>query len=481
MSDPVLFEIRNPDGDVVYSYAPTPKQLIFHTTNVPNCIMEGSRGTGKSVAIRNDAHMRALAVPGISYLIIRRTMPELRLSHLKYIDSEMTKLGGRFNKTEGIAYYPNGSLGFFTHCETEADMMRLLSSEFAIIYFDEITTFTRDMITKISTCIRVPEGSGITALIRGGTNPIGEGADYVYSYYISKEVDPEDDPEYNPTHYLAIHMTLEDNEQHLDMKQYRQKFSHLPDQIRRAWLDAEWLIQGAYFMDFRPKDENKQPWHVTPHLPTVQGVMFTDIPWIKIYRAIDWGFHPDPAVCLWIAALPDGREIVFKERTWYRTRAADVACHIKEESYGMKIAETYCDPSIFVNSEATGSSVGDIFEMNGVPLVKSSNNRAAAGFAIHEHLNTILPDGLPKLQIWQPDRWQGAAMLIKTFPMLRMDKNDPTKIANGQDHWVIALAYYCMALVGPSSPVPKRDTRLFRQPKMAQTHVLGSRNISRRR
>lgn len=477
MSDPVVFSVQNAEGDVVWEYRPTPKQREFHECTAPNCILEGSRGTGKSFAIRMDAHLRALAVPGYTYLIIRRTFPELHKSHLKFIDAEMKLLGGTYNNTNAIAKYPNGSVGFFTHCENDDDVMKLLSSEYAAVFIDEMTTFAQEQITKIGTCARVPEGSGLTAIIRGGTNPIGIGADYVNAYYVAKDVDPADDPDYDPRDYVAIHTILSDNA-HLDQEQYRKRFSGLPAHVRQAWLDGEWVVEGAYFADFHPRVQN-QPWHVIPQLPRVDGNYLLDIPWIRIYRAVDWGFFPDPAVCLWIAILPSGREIIFKEKTWYRTTAKQVSDDIKTESEGMRIAETFCDPTMFSNSEATGHSVGDIFEMNGVPLTRSVNDRRAAGYAIHEHLNLVMEDGLPKVQIWQPDKWQGCTMLIKTFPMLRVDKNDKNKIAEGQDHWVIAYAYFCMSLVGPSKSPVKVNTRQWARPKTPKQFILGSESVRR--
>lgn len=477
--DPITFSIEDANGEVVYEYRATPKQQEFHQCQATHCILEGSRGTGKSVAIRNDAHMRAMQVPGSAYLILRRTMPALRSSHLRFVPGEMDKLGGRFNKTESIAYYPNGSQVFYSHCETEEDMMRLLSAEFTGIYFDEITTFTQEQITKISTCARVPDGSGLVALIRGGTNPVGVGADYVNRYYITKDVDEVEDDQYDPNDYVAIHTVLTDNK-HLDQEQYKKQFVGLPAHIRDAWLEGIWATEGAYFDDFAP-DKNGAPWHRIKTLPIVEGKHIFDIPWIRVYRAVDWGFFPDPAVCLWIAILPNGREIAFRERTWYRTTAADVARGIKEDSEGLRVAETFCDPTMFVNSEATGHSVGDIFEMNGVPLTKSMNDRRAAGYAIHEHLNTLMEDGLPKLQIWHPDKYKGCFMLMKTIPMLRRDENDPSKIADGQDHWAIALAYYCMSLIGPSQADITHSVMPWMRPKPHKQQVLGSGSVRSRR
>lgn len=461
-------------------YTPNPKQVDFHESNALYCIMEGTRGTGKSLAIRNDAHMRALACPGMTYLVIRRTMPELKKTHLRFIRAEMQKLGGYYHGTDNIAYYPNGSQGFYSQCDSEEDMLKLLSSEYAVIYFDELTTFTGEQITKIATCARVPEDSGLTALIRGGTNPLGVGAEYVMKYYITKDVVPEEDDEYLPEDYVAIHTVMGDNPR-IDEKKYRKKFSSLPEHVRRAWLDGEWVMEGAYFMDFRPEKDGK-PWHVVKVLPKVDdGGRFTsifDTPWIRVYRTVDWGFFPDPAVCLWIAILPNGREIVFAEDDWTQTTAKDVAASIKSQSPdGMRIAETFCDPTMYANQAATDHSVGDIFEMNGVPLTKSTNNRITAGYAIHEHLNMILDDGLPKIQIYAP----GCPRLVKTFPTLRIDKHNPKKIADGNDHWVIALAYYCMALTGASKAPLVAARRAWQKPKKGTRTVLGSGSVRRNR
>src|SRR5262245_59286398 len=102
-------------------YQPTVKGAEFHDLTIANAILEGARRTGNSIIPRNHAHIPALLAPGMAYLIVRRTMPELRKSHLRFIEREMVKLGGHFNKTEAIPYYPNGSRGFYGHCETDAD------------------------------------------------------------------------------------------------------------------------------------------------------------------------------------------------------------------------------------------------------------------------------------------------------------------------------------------------------------------------
>lgn len=487
--DAYRFRVEHPKFGV-HEYVPTAKGLDFHESVCPNELIEGSRGTGKSMIIRNDAHMKAMAYAGYTYLIVRRTMPELKKSHLRFIGIEMKRMGGYFHRTDNIAYYPNGSQGFFSHCETEDDMMKLLSSEYSAIYFDEISTFTWVMITKIASCARVADDSGLIAIVRGGTNPIGIGAGEVRRYFITKDVSPEEDPDYDPSEYHSIHTTLDDNP-HIDKAQYIKRLSMLPEHIKRAWLDGEWIVEGAYFHDYRPSKKvlsadlellqthvlgETIAWHVSSTYPVVKDKQAHLIKWIHIYRALDWGFSPNPCVCLWIAMLPNGRAFVLKERSWKSTPAAQVAKDIIEDSKGMHIVDTYCDPSMFFGSEATDSmSIGDIFEDNGVWLTPSQNDRAAAGFAIHEYLNTILIDGFPKIQIYE----FGCPMLLRTLPEMRVHKTDPKKIADGADDWVIALAYFCMSRVGTSREHITSNTPRWMKPKKAKMRRLGTESVRR--
>src|SRR3990167_2744573 len=54
------------------------KQLEYHSRTEPNVLYWGGRGSGKSICGRWDAHLRALAHPGFTYVILRRTYPELQ-------------------------------------------------------------------------------------------------------------------------------------------------------------------------------------------------------------------------------------------------------------------------------------------------------------------------------------------------------------------------------------------------------------------
>lgn len=467
--------LKHPDGQIEVLYAPTDKLKEYHASTCPNLLAEGTRGTGKSTAMRWDAHMRALGYPGYTYLILRRTMPELKKSHLHFIDAEMRKLGGFYHHTDNIAIYNNGSRGYFGHCETDADVMKYLSAQFCAIYFDEITTFDWDMVVKIAASARVPEGSGLIAIVRAGTNPLGVSAEEVYRYYIGKDVMPDEDPEYNPADWQNIHLTLDDNP-YLDQVQYRKRFAGLPEAYQKAWLQGLWGVEGAYF--------SLMPEHSIKDIPTVADADGNRIPalrcpWLHVYRALDWGWHKDdPAYCVWIAVFPNGREIPFKVKQWTYTPATVVAKEIVNQSDGMRVVTTFADPTMWSGMKEMGHCIADDFENNGVALTKAKNDRTAAGYAIQEHLNTLLDDKQPKLQFHDSP---SVEPLVRAMRAMRIDKNSPGRIADHkQDHGPICLGYFCMAGVGPTQVPRQARVPLWMVPKRGKSRILGSAQVRTR-
>lgn len=431
--------IKNPDGSIEVLYAPHPKQAEFHARTEPNVLFVGSRGTGKSLALRWEAHIRALSTPNFTYIILRRTYPELQKSHINFISAEMKKLGGYYHHTDKIAYYPNGSKGFFSHCQSEEDVLNLLSAQFAWMGFDEISTFEWDMVIKLAASVRVPVDSGLVAMVRACTNPLGVSADKVNKYYVTKDVDPEEDPEYVPEDWYFIKATLKDNPS-IDEEQYRKRFSGMPTHVRKAWLDGDFVLENALF-DFYPT-MNGKPYHVLPDIDLPKLVKAA-----QIYRAYDHGYFPDPAICLWFAHLGN-RYVVFHEKLWYKTVASDIAADILEETKLLGISRiwsTYCDPTIDIHTGADIRTIKDTFEISGVPMECSINNREFYAASIHSALAEEVDEGVPRLQIYNNGR-RGCAYLVKTLPQQRFDPKRPLKLADHpDDHAVVTLAYFLIS------------------------------------
>lgn len=431
-------------------------QVAFHESNAANLLGLGTRGTGKSTMLRFDAIIRCLMFPGFRALILRRTIPELRKSQLATIEYEMKLLGGVFLHTTFEAKFPNGSVIQFSHCEKIADVLNYLSSEWGFIGFDELSTFTLEMFLQISAAARAKEGAPYKAIVRAGSNTLGIGSAWMKQWFVDKDVNLAEYPDYNPDDFEMQFSTLAGNK-HINQKEYEKRLRNLPEHVRRSWLLGEFIVEGAYFSDFMRKnaverdgDSVTVDWHCINAMPTWKGQRIDDLEWISIYRSVDWGYFPDPAVCHWHVVLPNGHKITFKEKTWKRTLAADVAKDIKRYSDGMNVVETFCDPTMFIKTGNAPFSIGEIFEQNGVPLVPSQNSRELYGYAVHELLNTPVTDSHghvhPGWQILEP----ACPDLVRTLPILQMDATDPRKIADGPDHWVISCAYFGMGQAPPS-------------------------------
>lgn len=477
--------VTNEAGEDIVLYEPLDdplcNQQAFHESDAPNLLGLGTRGTGKSTMLRWDAIIRCLMFPGFRALILRRTIPELRKSHLAFIEYEMKQLGGVFLHTTFEAKFPNGSVIQFSHCEKMADVLNYLSSEWGFIGFDELSTFTLEMFLQISAAARAATTAPYKAVVRASSNTLGIGSAWMKQWFVDRDVNMAEYPDYLPADFEMQFSTLEGNK-YINKKEYEKRLRNLPEHVRRSWLKGEFIIEGAYFTDFMKQFEVQHAdgtteiidWHTIHALPTWKGESIFDLTWISIYRSVDWGYFPDPAVCHWHVVLPNKHKITFKEMTWKRTLAKDVAIDIKKHSAGMHVVETFCDPTMFVKDGAAPFSIGEIFEQNGVPLVPSQNNRELYGYAVHELLNTpieIERSGraytIPSWQIVE----HACPELVRTLPILQMDPHDPRKIADGPDHWVISCAYFGMGGAPPSrDPVVSTVPRWMR-PKTKSRNI----------
>ncbi len=201
--------------------------------------------------------------------------------------------------------------------------------------------------------------------------------------------------------------------------------------------------------------------------------MWYQHPSVQIYRGFDLGYSPDPAYCVWIAHIGK-RFIAFKEQVWLKTVAPDIAKDIVEESKGMRVAMTYCDPVMDIKTAADVRTIKDIFEENGVPMEASVNNREHYAHAVHTALQEEVQEGadeegkpimVPRLQILDKGAGPGLGCpyLIKTLPQMRYDPKHPLRMADSKnDHGVIALAYFLIS----SGAMDRRNvTSLDRLPK----------------
>lgn len=468
------------DGVKTYLFVPTPRQTEVMMAREPNLFVWGNRGGGKSVCIRWLCHMLAIAVPGFKYAILRTSFPELMKNHLIYLEDEMNRMGGekdgfRYHKTDHVCYYPNGSIGFYAQCANDADVKKILGAEVCLVVFDEAPTFQWEHMRLIAASIRVPAGSGLVPMTRYLGNPIGESIEELWKYFIDKDVDLLDDPEYRPTDWRAIEMRIQDNP-HLDAKQYWKQFSGLPAHFLKAWREGIRVEENTLF-EFYPEMEGK-PYHVVREIPRfsdgeplfkVREGKYVFPEWVRIFRAYDHGYWPDPAVCLWFAVY--GKRILcFKEMTWYRTLAADIAKEIVRESRGMRVTATYCDPSIDIETGADVLSIKQKMEDEGLPLDCSINDREVFADAIHTLLGEQIGPNVPRIQFLA----SSCPNTIKSIPKMKFDERNPAAMAaHKADHWPVTLAYFGMTQIPETKPGDRRIPRRWQLPKKGRAAAAG--------
>lgn len=469
MSRPLL-QVKKPDGTLHTIYTPSDKQWEFHGCSQPNVVYIGSRGTGKSLALRMEGHARAMAFPKFKYAILALTFDDLNKIHLQQLEEEMKLLGGYFHVTNKTAHYPNGSIGYYSHIgERKDNLGNLLGAEVYWLGVDELCSVDWELFRKVVVSVRVPEAlskQGVVPMVRGTTNPAGVSVDKVYQYFIDKN--PENDPLYKPEQWHAVRTHIGDNP-HITQEQYDSMFAGLPPHLLKAWRDGERAAEDQLFF--------LKPEHFTKDYPDLANA--------RIYRALDFGTY-DPTVCLWFAVYPNGRVLVFRERTFKNELITDITKAIKAESQNMRVVETFCDPSMFKYQATTSfNSVGDQFEQQGIALTPSVNDRAIFVTAISQYLYTTLPDGLPRMQIYVP----GCPQLVKTLPLMRADTKHPERMADGNDHWAVSLAYFCQSYVAiPHEPkhssVPTPGTRdvseILQRIRFGDRRVMGRESVKRR-
>jgi hypothetical protein len=237
----------------------------------PNLFVYGNRGGGKSLVLRWLAHQMANQHPGFQYAFLHRSFPELNRTHLIPIDSEMKTFWhdgkqSSYHHTDHIAKYSNGSLGFYMVCDSEADVKKALGSNLSMCVFEEACESPWDWMVRIGGSVRASEDAPYSARVVYLGNPIGESIDDLWSYAVTKDVDPTRDRTYDPNDWHAIRLQLEDNPK-INRDAYIKRLGPLSGDYKKAWLLGEKVSAGMAFDFFPTKDGKRWLAGGAHHLP----------------------------------------------------------------------------------------------------------------------------------------------------------------------------------------------------------------------
>ena len=416
------------------------KQYAFLSAKQKHIGFGGARGGGKSWSVRTKAKILAASYPGIKVLIVRSTFPELVNNHINPLIEELHGLA-KYNKTEKVFTFPNGSIIKFGYCNADSHLAQYQGSEWDAIFLDEATNLQEMWIKKITACLRgvndFPKHIFYTC------NPGGPSHNYFRRLFIDKKYEDGE----NPEDYAFIQALVTDNKALLaSQPDYIKQLEALPPKLREAWLYGRWdIFEGQFFEDFvdRPEQYGERTWtHVIDPFEIPDG-------W-KIYRSFDWGYNK-PFSCGWWAVDFDG--VVYRILELY-------GCN-KTPNEGVKwtppqvFAEIHrietehrwlagkriigiADPAIW--DAETGESIAEVAAKHQVFFTPGDNKRIPGWMQIHYRL-AFDDNGFPMMYVFS-----NCKAFIRTIPLLQYDEHKPEDLdTDGEDHVADEVRYFCMS------------------------------------
>lgn len=409
---------------------PNPKQAQFMKAKTRFVAYGGSRGGGKSWAVRKKAILLALRYPGIRMIILRRTFPELRENHILPLMIDLMGVA-TYKETDKSFTFPNGSRLRFGYCDNERDVLQYQGQEFDVIFLDEATQFSEFQFSTLTACLRganaFPKRFYLTC------NPGGVGHEWVKRLFVDRQYQGSE----NPEDYTFIPARVYDNKALIQQDTgYVSMLENLPEDLRKAWLEGDWnVFAGQYFKEFRTDIHVTDPFEIPSH-------------WRR-YVSMDYGL--DMLACYWIAVDEQGKAWVYKELYESGLIISKAAEKILEYTGQEKIYEYLAPPDLWSRRQESGKSAADLFAEQGICLSKTSNDRVDGWLSVKEWLKPYedeMGEKTASLKIFS-----SCHNLIRTLPALQYDVKNPNDTAREPHeltHAPDAIRGFCVYWTAPA-------------------------------
>ena len=432
---------------------PNPKQKLFLADTHRHVAYGGARGGGKSWSVRVKALLLCLSWAGIKVLIVRKTYKELTNNHIDPLKKMIPPSVARYNKTDKVFTFCNGSTIWFGYCASDSDLDQYQGAEYDIIFFDEATQLQEAWIKKINLAVREP--NGLPKRTYYTCNPGGPSHNYIKRLFIEKRYEEAEIPEnYNFTQALVT-----DNKALMEKSpEYKAELEALPPKLREAWLNGSWdIFEGQFFEDFMDMPEHyadRQWTHVIEPFDIPDG-------W-KIYRSYDFGYNK-PFSCAWWAVDYDGviyriLELYGCTKTpnegvkWIPEKQFEEIARIEREHPWLKGKHItgVADPSIWDTSR--GDSVADTAAKFGIYFTPGDNSRIQGWMQLHYRF-AFDENGFPMMYIFK-----NCKAFIRTIPLLQYSETKPEDLdTSAEDHVADEARYFCMSRPIKPRMTPKPD------------------------
>ena len=407
--------LKNTQRTLVLPGYPQNKQMEFFMSETKYTAYGGARGGGKSWALRRKIVLLALRYEGISILLIRRTLPELRTNHIRPLTEELGEFC-TYSETKKCFDFPNGSRICLGYLDNDGDLLQYQGQEYDIIALDEATQLTEYQFHTLKACLRgansFPKRMYITC------NPGGVGHGWVKRLFIDRDFRKGE----NPEDYSFIQALVYDNEVLLKMNpDYLGQLESLPPSLKNAWLCGMWdEFEGQFFPEF---DYYTHTCDVSPLEEAVRK-----------YCAVDYGL--DMLAAVFVAVDKEGRCTVYDEIHMENLIVSRAAELIKEKMDGVCMVIAPSD--LWSRQKDSGKSIAQLFSENGVYFTKLKSERIAGWMCLRE---LFKQDGKIKIM-------RNCRNLIRCLPLLLHDKNrmgDASTNPHAITHAPDALRYFAVS------------------------------------
>ena len=448
---------------------PSEKQIKFLEAKTKHIGFGGARGGGKSWAVQDKAKRLCLYYPGIKCLIVRRTYPELMNNHIMPLQDALPRSIARYNKTEKLFKFFNGSTIKFGYCNNDKDLDQYQGAEYDIIFLDEATQLQEMWIKKIIACLR--GANSFPKRIYYTCNPGGASHGYFKRLFIDKKYEEGEDP----ADYTFIQSLVTDNKALMEAQpDYIKQLEALPPKIREAWLHGRWdIYEGQFFEEFRETPDidlcNKAG--ITTEEALKQR-RFThviepfEIPrYWTIMRSYDFGYNK-PWAMTYYACDPDGTLYYFLEAYGWNGNPNEGNKMTPDEQFkyladlerqhpmlkGRKIVDSIADPAIWDASR--GESVAETASRYGIYFSPGDNARINGWMMLRYYLQ-FDSNGYSRLYFFNTCK-----NAIRTIPLMMFSETHCEDLdSDMEDHICDTLRY--MAMSRPIKPIVPVERKII--------------------
>ena len=446
------------------------KQYAFLSSDKKHVGFGGARGGGKSWSVRTKAKILAATYPGIKLLIVRRTFPELVNNHINQLRDELHGLA-KYNKTEKVFTFPNGSTIKFGYCNNDKDLDQYQGAEYDVIFLDEATQLQEMWIKKITACVRGV--NDFPKRIYYTCNPGGASHGYFKRLFIDKQYESGEDP----AEYAFIQALVTDNKALMaSQPDYIKQLEALPPKLKEAWLHGRWdIFEGQFFEDFRTTpdiqkcvdagitEEEALKQHRWTHVIEPFDLNKGDCRGWHIMRSYDFGYNKPFSLGYW-AVDYDG--VLYRIMEMYGcTQTPDEGVKWSPDEQFKKISEferqhpwlkdrkivdSVADPAIWDSSR--GVSIAETAEKYGIYFTPGDNQRIPGWMQVHYRLQ-FDHNGYARMYVFN-----NCKAFIRTMPLMMYSETHPEDLDTKlEDHCPDEVRYMCMSR--PISPIIPVETK----------------------